>query len=141
MAPTAEEAACTRCGTFYKNNADVYYSEKGDKVCQKCFEVGDLDATAQRYARTMRNGAYLAPLVAAAAVISSMFIGILGMLLMGASVLASGGLLLAVVRDEELRKNLGRHLIPACLFAGLGLLVSGGCLALVLLGMGFALTR
>lgn len=137
-AVAAERAACSRCGTFYRNQRDVFYTDAGDKVCQKCFELNDLEVSAQRYAKRVRNGAYGAPLLALGAMVTSGLLGIVGLLLLGAVAVSAGGVLVAIARDDKLRGHLGGHLVPVCLCAALGLLMSGGCLLMVVLGLGAA---
>jgi hypothetical protein len=136
-----ERAVCTRCGTFFANDRDVFYTEEGNKVCGKCFELADLDVAAKRYAKTVRNGGYAAPLVALGAMVAAAFLGIIGILLVGAAMLTSGGTLVALARDEELRGRLGAHLVPVILCLVLATVMTGGCLALLLLGFGAMLLR
>lgn len=133
--------ACTRCGTFLKGVSDLFYSEAGDRICQNCFERGDLEAGAVRYARKMRNAGYAAPVLAVGAILLSTFLGVFGLIFMAAAALSSGGLLVAIARDGELRSRIGPHLVPVCVCAGLGTAISGGCLGLVLLGLGVAVAR
>jgi hypothetical protein len=134
--PSATPEACSRCGTFYKSVRDVFYSEAGDKVCQACFELADLDAAKDRYARRVRNGAYAAPFFALVAVMATLVFSILAVLLMGVAAISAGGILVALGRDPDLRRRIGWHLLPACICAGLAVLIAGGLAVMFVLGFG-----
>src|SRR5579863_7857242 len=102
-----ERATCSRCGTFFPSERDVFYSDAGNKVCRKCFELDDLDVSARRYANRLRNSAYGAPLLALGAGVAATVFGLVGLLLLAAVAISAGGILVAFARDEKVRGHLG----------------------------------
>lgn len=125
--------ACARCGTFFKDERDVMFSEAGDKVCEKCFDLGEIDAAGQRTAQWVKSTAYGSPIVATGALLMWRFLSFAGALLVIAAGTSAIGVLATVLRDDKLRARLGVQLFPVTVFllAAIAISVIGGLLSLV----------
>lgn len=125
--------ACSRCGTFFKNERDMMFNVAGDKVCEKCFDVGEIDAAGQRTAQWVKTTAYLSPMTAGGALIIWRYLSLAGVLLVIASVSSSIGVLATVLRNPELRTRLGAHVFPITVFLLVAIAIAGlgGLLSLV----------
>ena len=131
-----DRTACGRCGTFCRAH-DVLYSAAGDPVCAGCFELGELDLAKETYARRVRSGGYAAPFFAVVAIGATITFSVVAVLLTGIATLSAGGILVALARDEDLRRKLGWHLVPVCVSAAFAMLLAGGFSLLLILGAGF----
>ena len=125
-----EQIACSRCGTFVSGGDGVFHTEDRAQVCRKCFELLDR-GSAERYASSIRNRGYAAPLVAIAAIFFSAY-GFVGMLVVVIASMFSGGTLVSISNDEELRRLLGAHRVPVILCLVGATLMTVGRLALLL---------
>ncbi|MBL8951755.1 MAG: hypothetical protein JNK82_13315 [Myxococcaceae bacterium] len=125
--------ACSRCGTFFKSERDVMFNDAGDVVCERCFDVGEIDAAGARTASWVKSTAYFSPLFAMGALIIWRLFSIPGLLLVVASVMSSAGVLATMFKNDGLRTRLGAHVLPASVFllAAIGICVVGGLLLML----------
>lgn len=126
------DEACARCGTFFKNERDMMFNDAGDKVCEKCFDVGEIDAAGARTASWVKSTAYFSPLFALGALVIWRYLSLAGVLLIVASVSSSAGVLATMFRSDSLRTRLGAHVFPATVFllAAIAIGVVGGLVSL-----------
>ncbi len=125
--------ACSRCGTFFKNERDVMFNDAGDKVCEKCFDVAEIDAAGARTASWVKSTAYFSPLFALGALVIWRYLSLAGVLLIVASATSSAGVLATVFKNDALRTRLGAHVFPVTVFllAAMAIAVVGGLVSLL----------
>jgi len=125
--------ACSRCGTFFKNERDVMFNDAGDEVCEKCFDVGEIDAAGARTASWVKSTAYFSPLFALGALVIWRYLSLAGVLLIVASVSSSIGVLATMLKSDSLRTRLGAHVLTTTVFLLVAIVIGvvGGLVSLL----------